>query len=209
MPISRRTIRRGSWIALPVAFATGAAFIQVEHASASSTRAHAMLRDANGAGVGYVKFTRQNGTTLVDATFNADSHVTKNAFHGFHIHANNDPSNKAGCVADAKMASKDWFVSADGHLSKDGQTHGSHQGDMPSPLIGKNGSGHLTFTTDRFTPADVVGKAVILHAKPDNFGNVPVGGDTEQYTANQGAVEKTTKTGNAGDRVACGVVKSG
>jgi Cu-Zn family superoxide dismutase len=63
------------------------------------------------------------------------------------------------------------------------------------------------FTTDRFTPAGVVGRAVVLHAGPDNFGNVPMGSAADQYTANSpAAVVKTQATGNSGDRVACGVV---
>ncbi len=35
-----------------------------------------------------------------------------------------------------------------------------------------------------------------------------MGGAADQYTANKpAATEKTGKTGNAGDRVACGVIK--
>jgi Cu-Zn family superoxide dismutase len=52
-----------------------------------------------------------------------------------------------------------------------------------------------------------VGRAVVLHAGPDNFGNVPVGAVSDQYAPNStSATEKTVKTGNAGDRVACGLI---
>ena len=52
------------------------------------------------------------------------------------------------------------------------------------------------------------GKAVILHAKADNFGNVPTGTAANQYTPNgPEATDLTARTGNASDRVACGLVK--
>ena len=49
---------------------------------------------------------------------------------------------------------------------------------------------------------------VILHANPDNFGNVPTGSADNQYTANsEAATTATANTGNAGNRVACGVIR--
>jgi Cu/Zn superoxide dismutase len=52
---------------------------------------------------------------------------------------------------------------------------------------------------------------VILHAGPDNFGNIPVGTAPNQYTPNStdpvtGATVLTANTGNAGNRIACGVI---
>jgi superoxide dismutase, Cu-Zn family len=124
------------------------------------------------------------------------------------VHANNDPANGSGCVADAAQPSSTWFVATDGHFSKPGQTHGDHAGDLSSPLVSADGTAMLRFTTDRFKPSDVRGRAVILHASPDNFGNTATGTAADQYTANSpAAIDKTQKTGNAGDRVACGVVQ--
>ena len=54
----------------------------------------------------------------VDARLKPNDNVTANQFHGFHIHANNDPANGQGCVADPAAAKSTWFVSADGHLSE-------------------------------------------------------------------------------------------
>ena len=52
-----------------------------------------------------------------------------------------------------------------------------------------------------------VGRAVVLHAGPDNFGNVPVGTGADQYIAGATALAKTQATGNAGDRFGCGVIR--
>ena len=126
----------------------------------------------------------------------------------FHVHANNDPANGVGCVADRSALSSTWFVSADGHLSASGQGHGSHNGDLPSPLVLRDGTARISFTTDRIDPAALRGTAVILHAKPDNFGNVPVGTEPNQYQPNSSAApDLTARTGNASDRVACGLVR--
>lgn len=70
------------------------------------------------------------------------------------------------------------------------------------------GTASTTFETDRFTIDDLRGRAVVLHAGADNLGNVPVGTAPEQYTPNSpAAVTRSQNTGNAGDRVLCGVVK--
>ena len=66
-----------------------------------------------------------------------------------------------------------------------------------------SGDAELTFLTDRFTLADLTGRdgaAVIIHSDPDNYANVP-----ERY-ATDGVDEDTTSTGDAGDRLACGVI---
>ena len=62
--------------------------------------------------------------------------------------------------------------------------------------------------TDRFSPSEVIGRAVVLHEKPDNFGNVPTGPAPDQYRGSLIAKELTKRTGNAGNRIACGVITS-
>ncbi|HSV37985.1 MAG TPA: superoxide dismutase family protein [Nocardioidaceae bacterium] len=176
-------------------------------ASADVDHLSATLRDPAGHAVGIVRFDIDSEHLTVRATLKPSAYVTTNAFHGLHIHANGDPTNGVGCVADRSAASSTWFVAVDGHLSVPGQTHGHHTGDLPSPLIEADGSARLVFTTDRIDPAALAGRAVVLHNGPDNFGNVPTGTLGDQYTANSGAAtDKTSKTGNAGDRVACGLV---
>jgi len=84
-----------------------------------------------------------------------------------------------------------------------------------NPQVNADGSAWTRFKTDHFKVADIVGRAVIVHALADNFGNVPVGSGATQYvpnstgTTNATATGLTANTGNAGPRYACGVIESG
>ena len=168
--------------------------------------ATAVLRDETGAHVGRVLFV-----TAGDATFvvvRARLPPNGHGIHGLHVHANDNPANGEGCVADPAQPNTTWFVSADGHYNPGGGIHGDHAGDMPALFFTGSGQAELTFITDHFTPGEVVGRAVILHAGPDNYGNVPVGPDANQYTPNSTAATTLTQnTGNAGARIACGVIQ--
>ena len=68
-----------------------------------------------------------------------------------------------------------------------------------------DGSADLVTTTDAFdmdAVLDADGSAVIVHTGPDNFANIP-----SRY-APSGPDAKTQATGDAGDRAACGVVRT-
>lgn len=176
-------------------------------AQTPAPEATAALKTADGASAGTVGFRGVPGGTEVDVQVTATRAVAADRFHGIHVHANNDPAGGEGCQADPAAAPSTWFTSADGHFRTGTATHTDHSGDLPSVLVRKDGTASLRFTTDRFTVADVIGKAVILHASSDNFGNVPTGTAPDQYTANSdAATTKTTATGNAGDRMACGLI---
>jgi len=166
----------------------------------------AVLRDANGASVGRVHFLPTGGVTTVAVS--ARLTPAQNGIHGFHVHANDNPANGDGCIADPAQPANTHFVSADGHYNPGGGTHGDHAGDMPALFFTEGGVAAMSFITDRFEPNDINGRAVILHAAPDNYGNVPVGADANQYTANSAAaLTLTQNTGNAGNRIACGVIQ--
>jgi Cu-Zn family superoxide dismutase len=168
--------------------------------------ASAVLRDASGAFVGRVVFVpaRDRTTVIVSAALPAGT----SGIHGFHVHANDNPANGDGCVADPAQPAATHFVSADGHYNPGGATHGGHAGDMPALFFTADGEAAMTFVTDRFAPGEIEGKAVVLHAGPDNYGNVPVGAAANQYTPNApDATTLTQATGNAGARLACGVIR--
>lgn len=105
--------------------------------------------------------------------------------HGFHIHEN-------GSCADAGKAAGSHFnpdKAPHGLLSKDGFT-GAHAGDLGNIEIAADGTGKLEAMLPGLSlsegPHDVTGKSVILHEKEDDFGQ---------------------PTGNAGGRIACGVIE--
>ena len=79
----------------------------------------------------------------------------------------------------------DPFAGAGGHYNPHGCPHPYHAGDLP-PLFGSDGNAFSAFLTNRFTVEEIVGKAVIIHASPDDFTTQPAG--------------------NAGMRIACGTV---
>jgi Cu-Zn family superoxide dismutase len=104
--------------------------------------------------------------------------------HGFHVHEKGD------CSAPD-------FSSAGGHFNPGSQPHGDptagahHAGDMP--VLMADASGKATARAELRTMSidgsanDIVGKAVVVHADPDDF--------------------RTQPAGNSGARIACGVIK--
>lgn len=93
----------------------------------------------------------------------------------FHIHAGSACSGTA----------EDAFANPGMHYNLNQCNHPYHAGDMP-PLFGVNGNALSVFMTDRFTIDEIIGKTVIIHAKPDDFATQP--------------------SGNAGEKIACGVI---
>ena len=145
---------------------------------------------ADGSPAGRVTFTEEGGRLAVEARLTN----LPPGFHGFHIHATGKC--ERGTPA---------FTSAGGHMVSGEQSHPTHSGDQPVVLVMSDRSAELRFTTDRYKLSDLQtaeGRAVIVHALPDNYANVPT-----RYTRQPDAT--TLSTGDAGDRIACGVVGGG
>ena len=121
--------------------------------------------------------------TLSDASGGVKITLTatglKPGAHGFHIHA------VGKCEPPA-------FTSAGGHFNPQNKKHGrknpegAHAGDLPNLTVGANGTGSINTTAAGVKVKDAVGLALVIHADPDD--------------------EKTDPTGNAGARIACGVL---
>ena len=152
------------------------------YAAEGASAAHADLVDAQGAKIGTAKLTQtKNGVKI-------DLQVSKlpPGNHAFHIHA-------------VGKCDPPGFQSAGGHFNPEGKKHGlkspdgPHAGDMPDIVAKADGKGTASVVDGRVTLGpgknslfQEGGTAIVIHAKPDD--NV------------------TDPAGNAGDRIACGVV---
>lgn len=151
-------------------------------APAAAATAVVKLQSVAGKNVnGSVVFTQEGDQVHVIADV---AGVEPPGNHGFHLHQTGD------CSAPD-------FTSAGGHFNPGNTPHACpgddirHGGDFGSILIKPDGTGTLDITTDLLTvddgPLGVLGKAVILHEGEDDCVTQP--------------------TGNAGARLACGVVE--
>jgi Cu-Zn family superoxide dismutase len=131
--------------------------------------------------IGEVSFEQVGDKVRVTAQL---LYLPKNSEFGFHIHEVGDCSSGDG-------------MSAKGHFNPFGKPHGKgaerHAGDMPNLKSDiKWGKAKLTVDLDVITlkpgPASIIGRSVIVHAQPDDYTTQP--------------------TGNAGARLACGVIKA-
>jgi superoxide dismutase, Cu-Zn family len=138
--------------------------------------------------VGTAKFKTVKGTVEfkqtddgVEVTANLEG--LKKGDHGFHIHEKGDCS-----APDAASAGGHFNPSKHKHGAPDAAEH--HEGDLGNLTAGADGKATKTFTMKGITldegETSIVGKGFIVHEKADDM--------------------KTQPTGNAGARVACGVI---
>jgi Cu-Zn family superoxide dismutase len=145
--------------------------------------ASAQLMDRSGKTVGTATFRDAAGGVIVNVEVKAMSP----GLHAVHVHA------VGKCEGPA-------FTSAGGHFNPGQRKHGlkspdgPHAGDLPNMYVAKDGSGRFEALTDQITLKagerssvfDSDGSALVIHAGVDDYTTDP--------------------TGNAGDRVACGVI---
>lgn len=103
------------------------------------------------------------------------------------------------------------FNSAGGHFQAPGQSGHPASGDLTSLQVRDDGSAMLVTTTGAFTAEELTsgeGTSIIIHEKADNFANIPP--DRYQQVNGDPPPDQTTlATGDAGARVACGVIRTG
>jgi Cu-Zn family superoxide dismutase len=161
------------------AVAVALLFAGVSARAEEPTKAIAVLHPTQGSQVtGSVTFTESGGAVKVVADI---SGLTPGK-HGFHIHEFGDCSDPKG-------------ASAGGHFNPGKHSHGApdaadrHEGDLGNIEADASGKAHLEVTDKvmKLTGANgILGRAVIVHEKADDL--------------------KTQPTGDAGGRLACGVV---
>jgi len=153
-------------------------------AGATATAAQAILEPAKDTPgfSGRVTFYQAGSQVRVVADVTG---VSPPGNHGFHVHENGKCERDPG---------KD-FATAGGHFNPAGTPHACpdaashHAGDLGNIVINADGTGHVDVTTSALSlsgASSVVGRAVILHAAADDCTTQP--------------------TGNAGGRLACGVI---
>jgi len=117
----------------------------------------------------------------------------------------------ANSVAPAGGAPGD-FLSAGGHFQAPGHTGHPASGDLTSLQVRPDGTATLVTTTEAFTKDDLEAgakTAIIIHADADNFANIPPSRYQQINGGAPGPDETTMATGDAGKRVACGVIGTG
>ena len=164
---------------LAAAWTMAAAQPAHEHGVIPATKAVAVVSPLKSSGVhGVVTFEAvEKGVRVV-----ADLTGLLPGKHGFHIHEFGDCSAEDGS-------------SAGGHFNPAGMPHSMpssdkrHAGDMGNIEAGGDGTAHIDYIDAVMSLSgehSIVGHAVIVHEKEDDM--------------------KTQPTGNAGARVACGVI---
>jgi Cu-Zn family superoxide dismutase len=175
--------------------------------AATGEKLTAQLKLADGTAVATADIDFAGGFATITVQTTTSGKLTP-GFHGLHIHSVGKC--EANSVAPTGGAPGD-FLSAGGHFQKPGHTSHPASGDLTSLQVRQDGSANLVTTTDAFTAADLLGgakTAIIIHEKADNFANIP----PERYQQVNGAPPpdaETLATGDAGKRVACGVIGTG
>ena len=150
--------------------------------SAEAQTAKAALKDATGKDVGQVQLLQTPHGVLIKLTVKG----VPPGDHAFHVHA----------VGKCEPP----FTSAGGHFNPETHKHGMeaadgpHAGDMPNLHIPPGGELVVEIANPMISLAkgqknsvfDADGSAIIIHTGADDY--------------------KTDPTGNAGDRIACGVI---
>jgi len=171
-------------IAISAAALMTATMVTVAHAKDKPGKVVAHLKTSKGEDAGTATFQESKDGKQLSIKISL-----KNIPFGEHaVHIHQNPT----CDAPD-------FKGAGGHFNPDGKQHGTqnpmghHNGDLPQNIsIGENHMGEASFKVDYLSaapgaPNSVIGHAIVVHEKADDM--------------------KTDPTGNAGNRIACGVIQ--
>jgi Cu-Zn family superoxide dismutase len=165
-----------------IASSVGRADARIARDDTGADSAHATLKTAAGVAIGLASLRQTPHGVLL----NVDLHGAPAGIHAFHIH-------------DVGSCEVPTFKSAGGHFAPAGHQHGffneagPHAGDLPNVHIPTSGDlsfenlvDHATLAGGSQSLLDQNGSALVMHRDADDY--------------------RTNPAGNAGDRVACGVI---
>ena len=168
-------------IAMVAASALGSTLVLAQMMPAT---AHAELRNADGKTIGHATLTEGSNGVLIHVELTGAAA----GVHAFHIHA------VGQCTPP--------FTSAGGHFNPAQRQHGlvnppgHHAGDLPNVTVPESGALTLDVFADGVTLGsgstslfDADGSALVMHGGADDYRSDPAG--------------------NAGPRIACGVITKG
>jgi len=167
------------------AFALALVFACLPAQAAQKARAVARLTGLDGKPVGSAEFAALNHGVLI--TF--DLHDLPPGAHAIHLHTSGNCDAKSGFTAAGPI-----LTLAPGKLHGFLAQGGPEAGDLPNQFAGADGRLHASVVTNAFSLGngkksifDRDGVALIVDARGDDYRTQPLG--------------------NAGDRIACGVVR--
>lgn len=168
---------------------TSAALIFAFMSAASSAATVIPMNRVDDKGIGTAVGDISVAESAHGLVFTPALHGLAPGLHGFHVHQN--PS-CAPAEKDGKMGAA---IAAGGHLDPAGTArHGTpwgegHLGDLPPLFVDASGAATQPVLAPRLKAADLVGRALVVHAGGDNHADQPA------------------PLGGGGARIACGLVK--
>ena len=150
---------------------------------------------------GYVEFIEKKNDKI---DIKLDIKGLSPGLHGFHIHTTGDL--RKGCNSLCSHFNPYNVL----HGGIDDDIHSRHIGDLGNILVNDKGIAKYTFTDKLIKlrgKRNIIGRSVVIHELEDDLG---LGGleitDDNNIVVNQEIYNESSKTGNAGSRIACGVI---